>query len=90
LDSDKVLKTVRRNSARVLSELVFDPDSWKGRSDKLTFENERLSEGRLREYAKLASEVRKRLQEKIESAKRSEQGVEVLLGEASDDMVTSL
>ena len=53
-----MIKTVRRNSARVLSELVFDPDSWKGRSDELMFENERLSEGRLREYAKLASEVR--------------------------------
>ena len=42
----------------MLSELVFDPDSWKGKSDELTFENERLSDGRLREYAKLASDVR--------------------------------
>ena len=57
-DSDKALKPVRSNSARVLSELVFDPDSWKGRSNELMFENERLSEGRLREYAKLASDVR--------------------------------
>ena len=37
LESDKVLKTIRRSSARESSELVFDPDVWKGRKDELTF-----------------------------------------------------
>lgn len=65
LEADRVLKVVRKNSARELSQLVFDPDTWKGKTAELTIEKEQLSEQKLRGFAIKASNIRRSLQSKI-------------------------
>ena len=60
LEKDKVLKAVRAGSNRESGEVIFDPDEWKGRSDELTIEQSKLSEGELWKYALMATEVRQK------------------------------
>ena len=36
LDKDRVLKTVRAGAARGTNEMLFDPETWKGREKQLT------------------------------------------------------
>ena len=44
LETDKVLKAVRTGSTRENGEFLFDPGSWKGKSDELTIGNYELSD----------------------------------------------
>ncbi len=68
LNSDKVLKAVRSGAARESGEFVFDPDEWKGKSDELKIADHTLSEEQLRLYAGIATEVRRKFQEKADAA----------------------
>ena len=60
LASDKVLQRVRSGAIQQSGVLLFDPDEWKGRSDELKFEKCTLSEDKLRSYAIIATEIRKK------------------------------
>ena len=67
LNTDKVLKAVRTGSTRENGEFVFDPDEWKGKSDEFKIVDHKLSEEQLRLYAGIATEVRRKFQEKAEA-----------------------
>lgn len=49
---------MRKHASAIITELVFDPDSFKGRSNELKFERSKLADFELLEYAKIASELR--------------------------------
>ena len=67
LETDKVLKAVRKGSTRENGEFLFDPDLWKGKSDELTIEKCKLSDDELRAYAVMATEVRQKFQEQADA-----------------------
>ena len=58
LDANKTLKAVRAQSTREGGEILFDPDSWKGRSEELKMETSKLEEDELREYAVKETQIR--------------------------------
>ena len=67
LGADKVLKAVRSGSTRENGEFLFDPDLWKGKGDELTIDQCTLPEEQLRRYAVIATEVRRKFQEKADA-----------------------
>ena len=67
LEADKVLKRVRLGATREQGSFLFDPDLWKGREDELKLEQCKLSEDELRNYARIATSVRKKLKERAEA-----------------------
>ena len=78
LAADKVLKAVRKGSTRENGEVLFDPDMWKGKGDELKFDNSRLSDDELREYATLATGIRQKFKARadaIEEARRESDSV---------------
>ena len=68
LETDRVLKAVRTGSTRDDGEVLFDPDSWKGKGEELTIDKCKLPEDQLRAFAKVATEIRKKLQDKVDTA----------------------
>ena len=64
LDKDRVLKTVRAGAARGTNEMLFDPETWKGRENELTKEQAALTPDQLYHYAKVATEARKDFSER--------------------------
>lgn len=64
LASDKVLKAVRKGSTRETGEFLFDPDEMKGMDAELKFEKHRKSEDELRNFAKMATEIRTMFKQK--------------------------
>ena len=66
LETDKVLKRVREGAARERGTFLFDPDSWKGRDEELKFDEHQLAVDELRDYARVATEVRQKFKERAE------------------------
>ena len=73
LNADKVLKAVRAGSAREHGAVLFDPDEWKGKSEELKIQQHALPESKLREYAMLATKLRRQLQTKADEAAAEEE-----------------
>ena len=67
LDTDKVLKAVRKGSTRENGDFLFDPDLWKGKTEELTIDKYKLSEDELRLYGKTATEIRQRFKDKADA-----------------------
>ena len=65
LKADKNLKQVRKGSVRNLGKMLFDPEDFKDKSDQLTIARHRLNEERLYDYAKMASNIRKEISQKV-------------------------
>ena len=74
LDADRVLKQVRRGAVREQGAILFDPDAWKGRDEALKMDKCKLSEDELRNYAKVATEIRQMLKVKAESSRENGRG----------------
>jgi len=72
LEKDRVLKTVRAGAARGTNEMLFDPETWKGKENELTKEQAALAPDQLYHYAKLATEARKDFSERAEVARTAE------------------
>ena len=53
---------------------MFDLDVYRGRDDELKIEHSKLSEDELREYAILATEVRRKFRSSAEAAKINSRG----------------
>ena len=49
------MQYVRRNAVREPTQLLFDPDQWKGQKEDLKIENYRLTEEELKTYAIVAT-----------------------------------
>ena len=67
LEVDKVLKQVRKGATREQGAILFDPDAWKGRDEELKIDKCKLSEEELRNYARVATEIRQELKVRAES-----------------------
>ena len=67
LEADRVLKAVRAGATRDDGEVLFDPDSWKGKGDELTIDKCKLPEDELRTFAILATVVRQNFQTKVDA-----------------------
>jgi len=74
LDKDKVLKRVREGAVREQGSFLFDPDEWKGRDDELTIKKSELSEDQLRDYARIATEVRQNFMGRAEAGSEESKG----------------
>ena len=74
LDADRVLKQVRKGAVREQGAILFDPDAWKGRDEELKMDKCKLSEDELRNYAKVATEIRQMLKVKAESSRENGRG----------------
>ena len=68
LDADRVLKQVRKGAVREQGAILFDPDAWKGRDEELKMGKCKLTEDELRNYAKVATEIRQKLKVRAESS----------------------
>jgi len=67
LADDKVRKVVRARSTIDVGEVLFDPDSWKGKDGELKIDKHKLDEDQLRKYAIMATKVRQKFKAKIGS-----------------------
>ena len=67
LETDKVLKRVREGAVREQGTFLFDPDSWKGRDEELKLDSHKLAAEELRDYARIATDVRKKFKERAET-----------------------
>ena len=76
LEKDKVLKRIREGAARGSNEVVFDPESWKGREAALKMDQQRLADDDLYEFGKLATETRKVFTARAAAARVPEEGKE--------------
>ena len=52
--------------------VIFDPDEWKGKGDELKMAQYALPEEQLRSYAELATQIRKRLKDRADTAAAEE------------------
>ena len=43
LEKDKVLKTVRAGASRGTNQILFDPETWKGKENELTKQKQALT-----------------------------------------------
>jgi len=72
LEKDKVLKTVRAGASRGTNEMLFDPETWKGKDHELTKQQQALTPDKLYHYAKVATEARKDFSGRAEAARTKE------------------
>ena len=61
LNADRSLKQIRKGSAREIGTMLFDPYSYDAEKEQLTIDNYKFEEEQLLEYAKLASQIRRKL-----------------------------
>lgn len=85
LDTDKVLKAVRKGSTRQNGDFLFDPDLWKGKTEELTIDNYKLSEDELRLYGKTATEIRQRFKDKADAIDGKRQNDDLMQVEETEE-----
>ena len=65
LKSDRVLKRVRQDATRELSDLLFDPEDYRDRPEELSFKRHSLNSEQLLEFAKKASQIRRTISREV-------------------------
>ena len=67
LKFDRNVKALRSELTHNRGTFAFDPSDFNGQSQNFTIEGYRLTEEGLKEYGKLATQLRRRFQEKADS-----------------------
>ena len=73
LQADKSLQQIRKGAVRDLGVVIFDPDTFRDQTDQLTFDNYRLSEDQLLEYAKTATCIRSQIKRRASTREEEQQ-----------------
>ena len=59
LKQDRFMKQIRKGAVRELGALLFDPDDFKDQTKQLTLSNFKLTTDELRDFAMMASTIRR-------------------------------
>ena len=73
LQADKSLQQIRKGAVRDLGVVIFDPETFRDQTDQLTFDNYRLSEEQLLEYAKTATRIRSQIKHRAGAQEEEQQ-----------------